>query len=503
MVGETLLAVHGVSKRFTATLALDGVDFDVAAGEIHALLGQNGAGKSTLIKILAGVYPPSAGRIDWRGQPADPQARHLPIAFIHQDLGLVATMTVAENVAVQAGYPRRFGFIDWPRTRRAAAEALARMGSRIDPDSRVASLSAADRSIVAIARALAVRCDVLVLDEPTAALPAADVERLLATLHRLRAGGIGMIYVTHRLDEVFRIADRVTVLRDGRCIATSPVAETSPRELVLNIVGRSVAETDVVPVRTASPPLLTLHDVVVPHEEAGLIGPVSFTLWPGEVLALVGLRGAGHHAIGRALFAALPRRSGAVELDGRTIDPATPAAAMAAGIGFVSSRRGEESMAAAMSVRENLYLNPATRGIAPFAPFSRRREMRAAGRALARFSVRPPDPARPIVTLSGGNQQKVVVARWMEARIRLLILEEPTIGVDVGSKAEIYRDLAEALARGMAVLLISSDFEEVEKVAHRALVFGRGQVVASVPRAAITAARLTSLAAGEAELAAA
>ena len=239
--------------------------------------------------------------------------------------------------------------------------------------------------------------------------------------------------------------------------------------------------------------------MAVPHEEAGLIGPVSFSLRAGEILALVGLRGAGHHAVGRALFAALPRRSGSVEVDGRLIAPATPAAAMAAGIGFISSRRGDESLAAAMSVRENLYLNPRARGVAPLRPVSPRREMQAAGRALARLSVRPPDPARPIITLSGGNQQKVVVARWMEARIRLLILEEPTIGVDVGSKAEIYRDLNEALQAGIAVLLISSDFEEVEKIAHRALVFSRGRVVASALRQEITVARLTALAAGETE----
>ena len=269
------------------------------------------------------------------------------------------------------------------------------------------------------------------------------------------------------------------------------------------IGGRDVAEANLPPGPPATRPLLALRDLVVPHEDAGLIGPVSFSVQPGETVALVGLRGAGHHAIGRALFGALPVRSGHVELDGVAIAPNTPAAGIAAGIGFVSSRRGEESVAAAMSVRENLYINPVAHGVGPLTPVSPSREMHRAEQALGRFSVRPDDPSRPIVTLSGGNQQKVVVARWMEARIRLLILEEPTIGVDVGSKAEIYRDLHDALRGGMAILLISSDFEEVEKVAHRALVFSRGQVVASVPRQDITVARLTALAAGQAEFMAA
>ena len=503
MAAEPLLRVQGVSKRFTATLALDRLDFDVRPGEIHALLGQNGAGKSTLIKILAGVYPPSAGRIFWRGSELTPHAPPPPIAFIHQDLGLVDGMTVAENVAIQAGYRRGAGLIDWRATAAAAAQALAAMGSRLDPQTRIAALSAADRSIVAIARALAVRADLLVLDEPTAALPAADVARLLATLRSLRAHGIGMIYVTHRLDEVFEIADRVTVLRDGRRITTQPVADTSPAELVLHIVGRAVAETTAAPPPAAGRRLLAVEAAVVPQEEAGVIGPVSFAAAPGEMLALVGLRGAGHHAIGRAIYGANRLRAGRILLDGAPVRLDTPAAAMAAGIGFVSSRRAEEGLAPAMSVRENLYLNPRTLGIPPWRPVAPRRELARAEQALARFSVRPPDAARPVITLSGGNQQKVVVARWMEARIRLLILEEPTIGVDVGSKAEIYRDLNAALAGGLTVLLISSDFEEVAKIAHRALVFSRGAVIAEVPRADITVARLTELAGGGADGAAA
>ncbi len=238
-----LLAMTGLVKRFTGTLALDHVDFDVRRGEVHALLGQNGAGKSTLIKVLAGVYQADAGEILFAGKPVQPGADALPIAFIHQDLGLVEWMTVGENVAIQTGYPRsRIGLISWPKVKGAAAKALAFMGSDLDPDAPIASLPAAERSLVAIGRALAIKSDIVVLDEPTAALPEADVGRLLATLRRLRASGIGVVYVTHRLDEVLRIADRVTVLRDGRRLATVEARDTSAGELVQMIVGRSMSD---------------------------------------------------------------------------------------------------------------------------------------------------------------------------------------------------------------------------------------------------------------------
>ncbi len=487
-----LLAIAGLTKRFTGTLALDHVDFDVRRGEVHALLGQNGAGKSTLIKILAGVYPADAGEFRLAGRVVRPGAATLPISFIHQDLGLVETMTVAENVALLAGYPRGSGgLISWRRARQAAAAALAIMGSGIDPDARVASLPAAEKSLVAIGRALAVKADLLVLDEPTAALPTADVERLLAALRRLRASGIGIIYVTHRLDEVARIADRVTVLRDGRRVATCEAATTSPGALVEMIVGRSLADAFVKPAPPSTRRVFAIEQAMI-----GAVGPVSFSVAAGETLGLVGLRGAGHHTVGRAIFGHLPLGAGHIVLEDRRVDPADPADAMRHHIGFVSSRRAEESLAANMAVRENLYLNPVAVGKTVFGPMSRAGERNDSLAVLRRFSVRPPDPERPIATLSGGNQQKVVVARWMEAKVRLLVLEEPTIGVDVGSKAEIYHLLQLALKEGLAVLLISSDFEEVERICHRALVFNRGRVVAEIAQHDLTIARLTALASG-------
>jgi len=494
---DPILTISGLTKRFTGTLALDRVDFDLRRGEVHALLGQNGAGKSTLIKILAGVYPADAGEMRLAGRMIDPGAETLPISFIHQDLGLVEWMTVGENVALLNGYPRSpLGLISWPRVRKAAADALAIMGSDLDPNARITGLPAAERSLVAIGRALAVKASILVLDEPTAALPEADVERLLQVLRRLRAGGIGIVYVTHRLDEVFRIADRITVLRDGRRVATVETQATSPGDLVGMIVGRSMSDAFVRPAAAAERVVLKVMDAVSGH-----VGPVSFAIREGETLGLVGLRGAGHHTIGRAIFGQVPRTAGHIAIDGAIVDPTDPADAMDKGIGFVSSRRAEESIAANMAVRENIYLNPTAHGKHVLQLVSRVAERSGARAALGRFSIKADDTEQAIATLSGGNQQKVVVARWMEARVRLLVLEEPTIGVDVGSKAEIYHLLQLSLQKGMAVLLISSDFEEVERICHRALVFNRGRVVTEIPHEELTVARLTASAAGGASVA--
>jgi ribose transport system ATP-binding protein len=486
-----VLSVRGLCKRFGGTLALDGVDFDLHAGEVHALLGQNGAGKSTLIKILAGVHRADAGGISIRGRVADPEAGPLPIAFIHQDLGLVDGMTVAENVALATGYPRRFGLIAWGAAREAARAALAEVAHEIDPETRVGDLPAAEKALVAIARGLAIRASVLVLDEPTAALPAADVERLLSALGRLRAKGAAILYVTHRLDEVARIADRVTVLRDGRRVRTVAAAGLAHGDLVLDIVGRALVAEDRAGAPAPGAALLAVEGLC-----AEGAGPVSFALGAGEVLALVGLRGAGHHAVGRALFGALPCDAGRVTLGGAPLPADGPASAMRRGVGFVSSRRAEESLAATLSLRENLYLNPTATGRPAFALASGAGEEARSRAAVARFSIRPAAPDNPIGTFSGGNQQKAVLARWFEAGSKLLILEEPTIGVDVGAKAEIYALLGAALAQGMGVLLISSDFEEVARLCHRALVFNRGVVAAETSGDALTASSLTALAGG-------
>jgi ribose transport system ATP-binding protein len=319
----SLLSVAGLTKEFPGTLALANVDFEVAAGEIHALVGENGAGKSTLIKILAGVYTADAGSIWVGGEPYNP-ATGSRIAFIHQDLGLFAPYTVAENIALVAGYPRRRGFISWTEVRSRAREILESMGSEVDPDDRVASLGSAERSIVAIGRALAVKADILVLDEPTASLPETDVRRLFDILAGLRTRGMGVVFVSHRLDEVFRIADRVTVLRDGRRIVTERVADTTPSNLVHDIIGRDLSDMFITPPPPSDRPLLAVDGLTV-----GPVGPVSFTLRHGEILGLVGLRGAGQDVVGRSIFGDLGdwSRRGTIRIDGeqvRRFAPASP-----------------------------------------------------------------------------------------------------------------------------------------------------------------------------------
>jgi ribose transport system ATP-binding protein len=486
-----LLRVRKLTKRFAGTLALDEVDLEVRPREIHALLGENGAGKSTLIKILAGVHAPDSGQISLRDQPVDPATEKLPIAFIHQELGLVDAMTVTENIAMLAGYPRRFHMISWAAARSAAESAIALMGGGVDPDARVGDLPAAEKSIVAIARAIALESDFLVLDEPTAALPESDVARLHAVLRRLRASGLGIIYVTHRLDEVFRIADRVTVLRDGRWVTTRKVSDTTPESLVHDIVGRSLSNLFAQPPPTAGDLVLSIDKLV-----AEGVGPINLDVFSGEIIGLVGLRGAGHDIVGRAIFGDVAISSGSIALDGQVLGIQTPAGAVRNGIGFVSSKRSEESLASTLTVKENLFPNPAILGYGLFGPINPVAERLRCQHALRRFAVRPPESDRQIATLSGGNQQKVIVARWLEANSRLLILEEPTFGVDVGAKAEIYRLLQEALDRGLAVILVSSDFEEVAGISSRALVFDRGRVTAELARRELTVARLTALASG-------
>ena len=432
-----LLEFCDITKEFGGTRALSNVSLDLKQGEILALLGENGAGKSTLIKTLAGIYKPDGGQILFRGKPYQhrppkPNQRQ-PIAFIHQDLGLIEWMTVGENVGLAQGYSLRGRLIDWRATERRTAEALKLVGCDFDPSTRVQELTRTEKSLVAIARALAVEADVLVLDEPTASLPADEVEKLFAAIRPLKERGVAMIYVSHRLDEIFRIADRVAVLRDGLLVGQKPVSETTSDELIRMIVGRKADQLFVKAERTSGPAIVSVKDLACRGA-----GPVSFDIRRGELLGLVGLRGAGQELIGRALFGCEPS-SGTVRLNGVEPNLSSPVAAMASGVGLIARDRTEESVAMSLSLRENTFLNPGAsgRGLMSFLP--PRNEAEMAYTLGSRVGLRPNDQSLAIEALSGGNQQKVVVGRWLATGRKLLIAEDPTAGVDVGAKADIYR----------------------------------------------------------------
>jgi ribose transport system ATP-binding protein len=501
MVQDSALRFENVVKSFGGTQALKGVSFDVARGEIVALLGENGAGKSTLIKVLGGVHKADSGGVTLAGVPYHHGSRHggEAVSFIHQDLGLIEWMTVAENVGLARGFARapttlgRLGVIGWAECARVAREALALVGCDIDPETRIQALSRTEKSLVAIARALVADRDFLVLDEPTASLPANEVERLFAAMRSLRARNVGMIYVSHRLDEIFRVADRVVVLRDGLLVGQDSVAETSPDQLVRMIVGRSTFDAFRKNARSAGEIRVKVSGLATTNA-----GPVDFEVRRGELLGLVGLRGAGQEEIGRALFGAAPHR-GAVELDGQRLDLATPYAALRNGVGMMARDRTEESVAPSLTVRENAFLNPGASGRSLFSPLSPRSEASRA-RALGRsVNLQPNAPELAIESLSGGNQQKVVVGRWLATERRLLVAEDPTAGVDVGAKAEIYALIARALDAGLAVVVVSTDFEEVAQICHRVLVFNRGAITAELAGDALTTeAVITAASASEA-----
>jgi ribose transport system ATP-binding protein len=498
-----LLQFRNVSKRFGGTQAVDRVTLDVRPGEILALLGENGAGKSTLIKLLAGIYPVDSGDIEFEGRAQSEwrssDRRVQPVAFIHQDLGLVEWMTVAENVALGMGFPRRFGLIDWSAARTAAARVMARVGCTIDPERRVFSLTRAEKSLLAIGRALEVQAKLLVLDEPSASLPMADVQRLFGVLRGLRAQGMAMVYVSHRLDEVLEISDRAAVMRDGKLVTVRPTAETNEAELVELIVGKALGA----PTAKAAPaaradevPVLQLSGAA-----SGNAGPLSFEARRGEVLGLVGLRGAGQEAMSRAIFGREPLSAGRMALLGQPVVFKAPSDAIRAGIACVAGERLEENLAGSMSVQENLFPNPALLGEHGLAFDRRKKEHETAMALIRRFDVNPPAPAAEVQQLSGGNQQKVVLARWFHLDKPLVVLEEPTAGVDVGAKRQIYGELAKCAQAGSALIVVSTDFEEVATVCTRVLVFRNGLIANELMGADITVQRLLACAAGSGDTA--
>jgi ABC-type sugar transport system ATPase subunit len=472
-----LLALEEVRKDFPGTRALDGASLDLRAGEVHALVGENGAGKSTLIKIAGGVIPRGAfsGRLRVGGREeafhSVRDARRAGVAVIHQELELIPGMTVAENIAL-GEEPARAGWIDRAAARRRAATALGELGLALDPGARVARLGTAERQMVEIARALSQNFRILILDEPTASLAAGEVEALFAILGRLRSRGTGILYVSHRLGEIFRIADRVTVLRDGRNAARFVRGEADADALIRAMAGRPVAE--LYPRRPPDRPgraRLVLEGYR--WERRGALGPpLDLSVREGEVLGIGGLLGAGRTELLESLFG-LRRAGGRVLLDGRPVRIASPAGAVRAGLAFLSEDRKDSGLATGQSVLANLTL-ATLRAYCRFGLIRAAEERARAGDLAARLELRG-DLDADVGTLSGGNQQKVVLGRWLLREPAVLLLDEPTRGVDVRSKAEIYALIRELASQGRAVVFATSDLEELEGFADRILILSDGR----------------------------
>lgn len=493
-MSQPILSMQHIVKRFGSHTAVNDVSLDIYSGEIVALLGENGAGKSTLIKILAGIYDRDEGEILFHNQKIHSaqsleKGNKKPIAFIHQDLGLIEWMTIAENMAFVMGFPRRFGLIDWEKVREQSQKALDFVGIQLSADTRVFDLSRTEKALLAIARAIAINAEILVLDEPTASLPASDVEHLFTVLNRLRDQGVGMIYVTHRLDEVVAISDRILVMRDGFPVAEGQTKHYDVKGLVKAIVGEEGRGRQRVDLPTDTPEILSLENVVV-----GDTGPVNFRLHKGEMIALAGLRGAGQEEIGRLLFGERTLDRGEIRLDNQLYTANDPQEAIHKGIALVTGDRTRESVFMSMTTSENLFINPVLSGHSALKHYSRRQEWGESWYKFQLFDIRPKNLFIDASALSGGNQQKIVLARWMHLNTPILILEDPTAGVDVGARAEIYDLLNKALSEGVAIIVISTDFEEIAHLCNRALVFNRGEIAGELLNEEVSFANLLALA---------
>jgi rhamnose transport system ATP-binding protein len=481
---EPVFRMQHISKSFGGVQALRDVHFEIRPGEVHALLGENGAGKSTLIKIMTGVHQPDAGELFLEGQPIlfgnTREAQSHGIAAIYQEPSLFPDLDIAENILV-GRQPVGRGGVDWKQMYQEAGELLRRLGRALDPRTRARDLSVAQQQVVEIARALSVDAKVLIMDEPTSSLTLGEVEDLFAIVRQLRAAGAAVVFISHRLEELFALADRVTVLRDGAYVGTRAIAEVSTDDLIRMMVGRTLDE--LFPKQSVE-----AGEVALEVEGLGVEGSfsdVSFALRRGEILGVAGLVGAGRTNLARALFGIEPATAGTIKIDGKVISIRSPEAAMALGIGYVPEDRKEHGLVLAMSVADNITL-PVLPAFARMGWLDRRRELRAAAAASERLAVKLADVGQPAGQLSGGNQQKVVLAKWLGTQPRVLILDEPTRGIDVGTKAAVHRLMSSLAAQGMAILMISSELPEVLGMSDRIMVMREGRVTGQFSRAEAT-----------------
>jgi len=479
---EFLLEVEDVRKEFPGVVALDNVKFKLRAGTVHALMGENGAGKSTLMKIVAGIYTPDSGSFKLRGQdirlknPLD--ALENGIAMIHQELNLMGPMSVAENIWIRREPANRFGFINHSEMQRRTEELFTRLNIDIDPMVEVRSLSVANRQMVEIAKAVSFNSDVLIMDEPTSALTEREVDHLFRIIRALKADGKGIIYITHKMNELFEIADEVSVFRDGKYIATKPSSELTRDEIIRMMVGRDISQMF---------PKLTvpIGDVVLSVKNLSLNGvfkDVSFDVRAGEILGIAGLVGSGRSNIAEAIFGVTPATAGTISINGKQVDMSSPAVAMAHGMAFLTEDRKETGCFLLLDIQENTQMAVLQNKYVKYG-FVQRGQLAKDSEAMANtLRVRTPDMQEPIINLSGGNQQKVLISRWLLTKPRILILDEPTRGIDVGAKAEIHRLVSELARDGVAVIMISSEMPEVLGMSDRIMVIHEGRVTGFLDR---------------------
>ncbi|MFM0644621.1 sugar ABC transporter ATP-binding protein [Paraburkholderia bryophila] len=473
-----LISVKKLSKSFPGVRALHEVQLELMTGEVHALMGENGAGKSTLMKILAGVYTRDTGEILVDGQPVDFQsprdAQAVGVGIIHQELQLMNHLSVAQNIFIGREPRGRLGvFLDDDKLNAQARDILARMHVNIDPRAMVGALTVAKQQMVEIAKALSFDSRVLIMDEPTSALNDAEIAELFRIIRELKSRGVGIVYISHKMDELKQIADRVTVLRDGEYVATVAVADASVETIIGMMVGRTLTDVEP-PNNTADKGEIALQ---VKHLNAGpLVRDVSFTLHNGEILGFAGLMGAGRTEVARAVFGADPIESGEIVVRGKRVTIRQPSDAVAHGIGYLSEDRKRYGLATGMDVESNIVMSNLDKFLSLNFFLRRARIRRTAGHFIKLLAIRTPSATQPVRLLSGGNQQKVVIAKWLERDCDVLFFDEPTRGIDVGAKSEIYKLLRALAAQGKAIVMISSELPEILRMSDRIVVMCEGRI---------------------------
>ncbi len=491
------VAIQSVTKRFPGVVALSDVSFDVAAGSFHSVCGENGAGKSTLMKILSGVITEYEGGIQVRGKrvhfDGTREAEAAGISIIHQELNLVEELSAAANIFLGRERKAAFGFLDDRAMEREAAALFADLECDISPGRPVSELRVGDQQLVEIAKALSLDASILIMDEPTSALTESEVERLFRVIEKLRERGTTILYISHKMDEIFRLSDRITILRDGQHVQTMDRSDTDRTQVTHLMVGREIEETNLVSDRTPGAPILHVQSLHLPwpgHARDWRLEDISFTLRKSEVVGIAGLMGAGRTELLECLFGAAPHQpTGSVVLDGEAVHFQNPAAAKAAGVALVTEDRKRLGLFAQMNVRENISVCTLGKSVSG-GLVNGRRERDATNKAISRLGVKTSGTETAITTLSGGNQQKCIIARWLETDPKVLLLDDPTRGVDVGAKAELYRVIDELCREGLGIIVTSSELPELITVCDRILVLCEGRLTGELSRDEFSEAKI-------------